>query len=79
MLDYSIKNDIRLYIATLLHRRIVYKPIYYMYYTNDKIFERPGFIEKLFPRINWDLLKNTSTLTIYQNLVKVIIVHPKFI
>ena len=31
--------------------------------------------EKLFPRINSYLLRRTSTLLIYQNLVKAIIVH----
>ena len=33
--------------------------------------------EKLFTRINSHILRNTSTLLIYQDLVKVIIVHPK--
>ena len=37
------QNDIRLYIATLLYRGVVHKPIYHMYYTNDKIFETRGF------------------------------------
>ena len=37
------QNDIPLYIATLLYRGVVHKPIYHMYYTNDKIFETPGF------------------------------------
>ena len=37
------QNDIRLYIATLLCRGVIHKPIYHMYYTNDKIFETPTF------------------------------------
>ena len=37
------QNDIPLYIAALLYRGVVHKPIYHMYYTNDKIFETPGF------------------------------------
>ena len=37
------QNDIRLYIATPLYHGVVHKPIYHMYYTNDKIFETPGF------------------------------------
>ena len=32
--------------------------------------------EKLFPSVNSYLLRNTSTLSIYQNLVKVTIIHP---
>ena len=37
------QNNSRLYIATLLYRGVVHKPIYHMYYTNDKIFETSGF------------------------------------
>ena len=69
------QNDIRSYIAMLLYHGVVHKPIYHMYYTNDKISETPGF-RKLFPSVNSYLLRNTSTLSIYQNLVKVTIVHP---
>ena len=72
------QNNSRLYIATLLYRGVVHKPIYHMYYTNDKIFETK-FDKILFPRINSYLLRSTSTLLIYQNLVKAIIVHPKFV
>ena len=39
MLDYSIKNDIRLYIATLLRRRIVHKPIYYVLHEWQNIWK----------------------------------------
>ena len=35
--------------------------------------------EKLFPKINSYLLRNTYILLIYQKLVKVTIDHPKFI
>ena len=37
------QNDIRLYSATLLYRAVVHKPVYHMYYSNDKIFETTGF------------------------------------
>ena len=37
------QNDIRLYIATLLYRGVVHKPMYHTYYKNEKIFETPGF------------------------------------
>ena len=37
------QNDIRLYIAMLLYRGVVHKPIYHTYYTNEKIFETPSF------------------------------------
>ena len=37
------QNDIRSYIAMLLYHGVVHKPIYHMYYTNDKISETPGF------------------------------------
>ena len=43
-----------------------------------KYLKHPG-LEKLFPRINFYLFRNTSTLLIMQDLVKVTIVHPKFI
>ena len=62
----------------LLYRGVIHKPIYHMYYTNEKYLKQPA-AEKLFPRIKSYLLGNTSTLSIYQNLVKAIIVHPKFI
>ena len=35
--------DIPLYIASLLYRAIIHKPIAYMYYTQDRLFETPGF------------------------------------
>ena len=36
-------NDIRLYIASILYRGIVGKPLGRMYYTQDEVFETPGF------------------------------------
>ena len=50
------QNDIRLYIATLLYRGVVHKPIYHMYYTNDKIFETPGF-RRIIPQNKLVLIK----------------------
>ena len=35
--------DIRCYIATALYRGVLQKPTVYMYYTQDKLFETPGF------------------------------------
>ena len=35
--------DIRIYIASLLYRAIIHKPIAYMYYTQDRLFETPEF------------------------------------
>ena len=43
------QSDIRLYIATLLYHGVLHKPIYHMYYPNDKIFETPGF-RKIIPQ-----------------------------
>ena len=37
------QNDIDLYFTMLLYHGVVHKPIYHMYYMNDKIFETPGF------------------------------------
>ena len=36
-------SDIRLYIATLLYRSIIHKSVAYMYYSQEKLFETPGF------------------------------------
>ena len=50
MLDYSIKLIlvcmllyIFVYTEAFLYLGVVHKPIYHMYYTNDKIFETPVF------------------------------------
>ena len=43
------QNDIRLCIVTLLYRGVLHKPVYHMFYTNDKMFETPGF-KKIIPQ-----------------------------
>ena len=41
--ELSNSMDIRIYFASLLYRAIIHKPIAYMYYTQDRLFETPEF------------------------------------
>ena len=47
--DLCNSIDIRFYIASLLYRAIIHKPIVYMYYTQDylRLLDSKGFYHKV--------------------------------
>ena len=49
--------DIRLYIASLLYRAIIHKPIADMYYTQDRLFETPEF-KRILPQKSLVLIES---------------------
>ena len=41
--SYYLYIDIKMYTCVLIYRGILWKPVSYMYFTVDKLFETPGF------------------------------------